>query len=507
MRLLLSVAALLVPVLSAGQPSLPAGLDAGPHPVGFRVISHDDASRPTGGRVAPDARQASRARHIRIHVWYPAVASGEAARLTVGDYIDVAGPAAATHRQDVARTMAVTLSDDDWSRYRAYGLTAVRDAAPAAGPFPLIVGTLRPVSMAVAAEHLASHGYVVAYAERQPRESLIADGLVREALIIGELVRDLEVTIARLRQESWVDPGRLGAHGFSGDGLAPMVLAMRHPDVDALGLLETGWLSPAQVSSFQEVTAFDPLAMRAAVYYVYSENLGRNSLEHIAELTGMRYAPRSLLYLGEPRLTHWDFATEGIVLTQVLARREAARPALTRMHQAAYRYQRTFFDAWIKGDRPAQLQLDDSPVPAGGGALVDLTTLPAITPALSRAELQAHLEGDVASALVRARADLARDPKAPVFAEAWLNSTGYTYLQRGQHDRAIALLQLASEAYPRSANTFDSLSEILEAAGRRADALAAATRALELLPADTTVPAAQRAALEAGLTARVGRLR
>lgn len=361
--------------------------------------------------------------------------------------------------------------------------------------------------MAVTAEHLASHGYVVAYAMRQPRESVIAEGLVREALLIGELVRDLEVTIARMRQEPFVDPARLGAHGFSGDGLAPMVLAMRHPDVDAAGLLETGWLSPAQVSSFQEVTAFDPLAMRAAVFYAYSENLGRNSLEHIAELTGMRYASRSLLYLGEPRMTHWDFATEGLVLTQTLARRSAAKPALTRMHLATYRYQRTFFDAWVKGDRAAQLRLADPPVPSGGGALVELTHLPAITPALSRAELQAHVEGDVASALVRARADLARDPKALAFDEAWLNATAYTYFQRKQFDRAIALLQLATEAYPRSANSFDSLSEILEGAGQRAEALSAAERALALLPDDATVPAAQRGALEAGLKARIGRLK
>ena len=42
-------------------------------------------------------------------------------------------------------------------------------------------------------------------------------------------------------------------------------------------------------SSYQEMTAYDPLALRAALFYAYSENLGRNSLERIAELRGMRY--------------------------------------------------------------------------------------------------------------------------------------------------------------------------------------------------------------------------
>ena len=177
----------------------------------------------------------------------------------------------------MTRTMALTLDDAEWAAYAGFRMAATRDAAPAAGRFPLIVGMLRPVSVVATAEHLASHGYVVAYVERQPRETFIAEGLVREALIMAEQVRDMDVAIAHLRREPFVDPARLGAHGFSGDGMAQLVLAMRHPDVDAVAMLETGWLSPAQVSSFQEVTAYDPLALRAPLFYAYSENLGRNS--------------------------------------------------------------------------------------------------------------------------------------------------------------------------------------------------------------------------------------
>lgn len=126
---------------------------------------------------------------------------------------------------------------------------------------------------------------------------------------------------------------------------------------------------------------------------------------------------------------------------------------------------------------------------------------------MTRAELQALIDGDLPSALARARTDLARDPQAAVFDAAWLNATGYGYLQRGQHDRVIAVLTLLTEAHPRSANAFDSLSDALEIAGQRGAALEAAERALSLLPADTTVPPAQRAALEAGLKARIQRNR
>jgi tetratricopeptide (TPR) repeat protein len=499
MRLRVTAAVLLALVLSASQSfaqTLPGVLESGPHAVGFRIVTHDDASRPTA---------ANRVRPLRMHVWYPAAAGG--ARLTVGDYLQIAGPQAATHRQDLPRTMGLTLTDAEWTQYTGFALLATRDVAPAAGQFPLIVGMYRAPSVVASAEHLASHGYVVAFVERQPRESVLAEGLVREGLILGEYVRDMQVAVARLRQEPFVDPARLGAHGFSGDGLAQTVFAMRHPDVRAVSLLEVGWLSPAQVSSYSAMPAYDPLAMRAAVFYAYSENLGRNSLEHISELTGMRYGPRSLLYLGEPRMTHLDFVTEGLVLTQTLARREAARPALTRMSQAMHRYQLTFFDAYLKGDAAATARLSELPVPKSGGALVELTHLPAIVPALTRAEFQNLVDTDITKALARAREDLARDPRAAVFDQVWLNATGYALIPRKLHDRAIAVFTIMTEAYPRSADAFDSYSEALEGAGRRAEALAAAEKALALLPGDTTVAAPQRAPLEAALRARVARLR
>lgn len=506
-RLLRAVLLLLLGAAPAAAQSLPAGLEAGPHAVGFRIATYEDASRPTGGRVPAAERAGGRTRQLRTHIWYPASARGVAGpAMTVGDYLDVAGPAAGPHRDDVARQTGLRLGDDEWKAYLAFSLTAARDVEVAPGRHPLIVGMLRPVSMALSAEHLASHGYVVALVERQPRESIEAEGLTREALVLNEYVRDMQIVTSRLRDESYVDPVRLGALGFSGDGLAQLIFAMRHPDVDAVSLLETGWLSPAQVSSYQESTDHDPLALRAALFYAYSENLGRNSVEHITELTGMRYAPRSLLYLGEPKMTHLDFVTEGLALAEVLEARRPARAPLGRAAQAVHNYQVRFFDAYVKGDAAALSRIAETPPVPPGGALIELTHLPAIEPALSRAELMTSLEGDLAAALAKARADLARDPEAPVFDADWLNAAGYGQLQRGQRERAIALMTLFTEAHPRSANAFDSLSEVLEAAGRSDDARAAAARALELLPGDRTVPPAQKGPLEAGLKARLTRL-
>jgi hypothetical protein len=94
-----------------------------------------------------------------------------------------------------------------------------------------------------------------------------------------------------------------------------------------------------------------------------------------------------------------------------------------------------------------------------------------------------------------------------VFDADWLNGFGYELLQRNQKDRAIAVFRLNADAHAASANAHDSLSEALEAAGRGPEALAAAEKGLTLLSADTTVPDAQKKTIEAGLRARIGRLR
>ncbi len=67
-------------------------------------------------------------------------------------------------RSDVRRFLSGfgPVSDESWARLKQAQLLARPDAPGAAGPFPLIIGALRPLSTTVTNEYLASHGYVVA---------------------------------------------------------------------------------------------------------------------------------------------------------------------------------------------------------------------------------------------------------------------------------------------------------------------------------------------------------
>ena len=512
MRLALALFSCLVlpSVAAAQQPTLLGGLQTGPHAVGFRIITMSDPSRPVGPKPRDAAAATDRARQLRLHVWYPAAASSGDA-LTIGDYIRASEPVsgrtqfAAQHRQAVPRSLAVPFSDEDWSRYTALRLTARQDASPASGKFPLLVGVLREVSVALMSEYFASHGYVVAFVQPPVVEQIAAEGLVLEALVMAQHVRDMELAIPRLRREPWVDPVRLGAVGFSGSGLAQLVLAMRHPDIDAVSQLETGYFAPIGTSSYQEVKAYDTTALRVPMFFAYSESLGRNTDMQMAELDRMRYAQRHLLYLGEPRMGHWDFATEGIAAIE-LGKRADAKSGVLRAFNAIHKYHLAFFDTYVKQDAAAAARLAEPPA-SGGGALIESRPLPAVVPAMTRREFRGLLTSDAPRAFALAREGLARDPDAAVFEEAWLNAVGYELTQAGQRPLGLDVFRLNVEAHPSSANAADSLSEALEEAGQRAPALEWAEKALRLLPADRTVPAPQRDGLQKALEGRIARLR
>lgn len=81
--------------------------------------------------------------------------------------------------------------------------------------------------------------------------------------------------------------------------------------------------------------------------------------------------------------------------------------------------------------------------------------------------------------------------------ETVVNFIGYAVLNAGPADAAVDVFRLVTERYPKSANAWDSLSEALEKAGNRAEAVNAAKNALALTHSDFIRSAA---------TARIKRL-
>jgi len=102
----------------------------------------------------------------------------------------------------------------------------------------------------------------------------------------------------------------------------------------------------------------------------------------------------------------------------------------------------------------------------------------------------------------QAPASLLAGVKEPV-----LNQIGYALLQSGEKAQAVSVFELTAASYPKSANAQDSLSEALEASGKLVEARRAAERALTLLEADATIPAARRDRIAKALNDRLARLK
>jgi CubicO group peptidase (beta-lactamase class C family) len=92
----------------------------------------------------------------------------------------------------------------------------------------------------------------------------------------------------------------------------------------------------------------------------------------------------------------------------------------------------------------------------------------------------------------------AAKPASYVITESELNSLGYILLKAPDKAPAILVFELTAQAFPRSANAHDSLSEAYEAAGNQAAALVSAKAALALEP--DAVPLQQRVKSLSGKT-------
>jgi CubicO group peptidase (beta-lactamase class C family) len=114
--------------------------------------------------------------------------------------------------------------------------------------------------------------------------------------------------------------------------------------------------------------------------------------------------------------------------------------------------------------------------------------------------------GRIAEAIAEYRALHVRQPDDSGIAERRLNDFGYEVAGRTEYAKAIAILELNTEFYPASANTFDSLGEILLRSGDRERALAAYRRVLEVLPSDAAASADLKEQLGSNARAKIAEL-
>jgi CubicO group peptidase (beta-lactamase class C family) len=155
-----------------------------------------------------------------------------------------------------------------------------------------------------------------------------------------------------------------------------------------------------------------------------------------------------------------------------------------------------------EGDAVAGLELVE---PSGDDRAEERTSAPRMA-AGERLPSELLEAGEIEGAVAAYRALHAARAADPGVAESRLNNFGYQLSGRGRYPAALAVLQLATELYPTSANTYDSLADVALQSGDRERALASWRRVLEALPGDTAADEGFKAQLRANAESKIREL-
>lgn len=432
-------------------------LPAGPHHVGFRATWTFDPARPyrtvfDGGKTYAGPRP------ILVNVWYPAAAGGapmnRAAYLQPPDDPAVHALAAglgAFVREITANEAfgddEVKLSAEARARFAAYltaPLGAVRDAAPAAGRFPVVIYHAGNGSSyadnAELCEYLASHGYVVLGSA-----FLRPDGT---SYAVGDGWRDFDSLIAWAAQHV---PGADTAHvaGIGHSGGAQMMLeyatrprqrirayVLLDTTIDYYGLtLPLHEQIPELLAHRAAVTA--PLLVVAKPYAIFA----------LAD----EFDASDRTYLTVD-LDHNEFLGHGVTrAAQPEAPADRAPRVLARYRGVAAAV-RAFLDRELTGDRAAAAALTALAANPLGGEAPHVEAMPrgarrppAYDPSAASAPTPRQLRDlletrGTAAAISIARAHHDRDPTSPTYASQELACTLlYDLFARGKHSDAVML--------------------------------------------------------------------
>ena len=285
-----------------------AGVQTGPHAVGFDVVAES-----TG--------------RMRLALWYPARAAAPgSAAVTQLEYRQLEfenatpGDARAFVDQQVdvlvnARHVGIVPLTREQARdsLSTRGI-AIRKAPALARRFPVVLVFGGQYYLSTTAEMLASHGFLVAAPFRASGPPLESPGDDFTVYVENDL-RAADWAVARIRTLANADAARINVIGHGGGGQRAVVFAMRNPDVSAVVNVDAGNFSTRSDSS--RIRAYDPAQVRAPYLYLATEAT-RTQQDRFDEFLRMERADRFEVILRHADLKHHDLSDLGRGVTEPL---------------------------------------------------------------------------------------------------------------------------------------------------------------------------------------------
>ncbi len=481
-------------------------LKPGPYAVGFKAAGARDETRTFGHRRGYDGTvfEGDLGRPVEVLVWYPAVKTPGSDHMNFGDYVTYGALELAFREPtpDIRKaaidgfTGYVTglgASRKDVDRLLGEKTTAVLNAPPADGPFPVVIYAPSFGSAAfensVLCEFLASHGYIVA---ASPSMGAQTREMTQDASGLQAQVRDVEFLIGYMREFPHADIDRLGLAGFSWGGLSDVVATLDDARVGAVISLDGSIRSKRGLEIARYSPSFKPDNLRVPFLLMLSGRPAEAATERdLSFYDALKYSDACLLTLGP--LEHRNFCSQFTLVAGMVpgTAKDTNTGDVMLGYEAVCDYSLNFFDAHLKGREASLTYLRKSPEDNGFSAKIAAVTC--------RKALKAPpTEGQFLNIVLEDGAARGREiwkqvegdnPGYVLFGETSLNRIGYYLLQHNRVPEAVRVFELNKEAYPSSANTYDSLGEAYLRAGNLAAAEMVCRNALDHLGKDTGLDA------------------
>jgi hypothetical protein len=503
-------------MLTAGafcQSELWGDLKPGPYGVGFKTIEKFDYSR--GFRSKTDyfgaPQEGNRARPIQVCFWYPARTGPDDFRLTYGEYVfpypeDIRFFDALTgiQNREVGYLNGIMGDQGVVVSLMSAEMGAVKDAESHEGPFPLIIYhqdlARSYCENAILCEFLASHGFVVATAHQFGANTMNPEASYSDLLM---LIRDKEFVLGNLHDLPYIDHDKTGVLGHAHGGLAALNMRMCNSEIDAVACLE-GWsISKARSEFAMQSPLNNFMKMAVPLLVLYGEAEFETNLSY---LDSLKYSERrSFSLAAAPPLgfTHYPMFSVLVDETQ-----DSIFTPLRQTYMVLCDYVLNFFKAELYADQEAAEFMNNEPIANGIQA-----ALPSAHQYIKQElpptpeQFMGIINNNGASKAEEIYHKFkALDPELVLFPEANLNFIGYGLLRNNNMEDALKIFRLNTEAYPNSANTWDSLAETLEAMGRTEESISCTKKALEKLPTDEGIDDNFREIIRQGCQQRLERL-
>jgi len=467
------------------------GLPAGPFTPGFRLIEASDATRsfPSADGTGPVPRP------LRIYVWYPADKSA-GDRMRLDDYVRMA---LEDFRVSILPVpLSKGLDPAVLERLLESPVESVRNAGAAPGRFPMLVlgqGLYyeSPLCHFVLCEFLAAHGYVVATSPLLGTRYRLVNITVED---VETEVRDMESVMAKARDLPFADPETLGAVGYDLGGMAGLIMAMRHPEVQAYLSMDSAILDkhfsglPLTHPQYREDRFRIPWMHMTQARFIRTVE-SRTSAPSLFERKA--FGPSYLVHV--PTASHGTFSsysTLGIdraVPGYWGPPKSDPKPVYEWICRAAL----AFFDGYLKEDRAPLEELLRASAAAESeapGFEIERKEGPASPPS-EAALVRLIIEKGIEEAGPKIEGLSVDFPGVALIDEPVLNWLGAHFLYWwGREEEAVKVFELAVSLYPGSWNAHDSLGEAYADRGWREEAIRSYRKSLELNPDNDSAKAA-----------------